>query len=274
MKIQIASDLHLEFAPFTLPNGGADVLVLAGDICIAEDLYRHPAGNVEFSITATRAAKAASYREFFARVSKEFDQVIYVAGNHEFYHGKWLQTHKILQEEMSRYENIAYLNNELCVYKGVTFVGATLWTNLNKGDPVTEQTLAYSMNEYITVKDESKGFSRLYPRTTYNAHKRSVKFINAAASDADAKYVVVTHHAPCFKSVHPNYVKERVMNGGYASDLSETILDRPQIKLWAHGHMHDASDYELGSTRIVCNPRGYPQEHPEGTFDTAKIVEI
>jgi hypothetical protein len=47
------------------------------------------------------------------------------------------------------------------------------------------------------------------------------------------------------------------MNGGFSSDMSEFILDRPQICLWTHGHMHDPFDYVIGSTRVVCNPRGY-----------------
>jgi hypothetical protein len=47
------------------------------------------------------------------------------------------------------------------------------------------------------------------------------------------------------------------MNGGYRSDLGDFILDRPQIRVWIHGHMHDNFDYQVGSTRVVCNPRGY-----------------
>ena len=47
------------------------------------------------------------------------------------------------------------------------------------------------------------------------------------------------------------------MNGGYASDLSDLILDNPQIKFWTHGHIHTQFDYMIGTTRILCNPRGY-----------------
>ena len=47
------------------------------------------------------------------------------------------------------------------------------------------------------------------------------------------------------------------MNGGYASELSDYILDHPQIKVWCHGHIHYAFDYMIGDTRIVCNPYGY-----------------
>jgi hypothetical protein len=73
----------------------------------------------------------------------------------------------------------------------------------------------------------------------------------------DEKFVVVGHHAPCKLSTKPQYQDDVLMNGAYSSDLSEFILDHPQIKLWTHGHTHDRFDYMIGSTRIVCNPRGY-----------------
>jgi Icc-related predicted phosphoesterase len=71
------------------------------------------------------------------------------------------------------------------------------------------------------------------------------------------KFVVVGHHAPSKQSTHPKYQNDQLMNGGYSSDLSEFILDHPQIKLWTHGHTHDPFDYMIGTTRVVCNPRGY-----------------
>jgi Icc-related predicted phosphoesterase len=69
--------------------------------------------------------------------------------------------------------------------------------------------------------------------------------------------VVVTHHAPSKASIKPQYAGDHLMNGAYSSDLSEFILANPQIKLWTHGHTHDVFDYMIGSTRVVCNPRGY-----------------
>jgi hypothetical protein len=68
---------------------------------------------------------------------------------------------------------------------------------------------------------------------------------------------MVGHHAPTYQSVHPMYANDNLMNGMFYSELSEFILDHPQIKLWVHGHMHNKSDYMVGETRIVCNPRGY-----------------
>jgi hypothetical protein len=63
--------------------------------------------------------------------------------------------------------------------------------------------------------------------------------------------------APSKLSTHPRYAADVQMNGGYSSDLSEFILDRPQIAVWVHGHTHHDFDYAIGSTRIVAHPRGY-----------------
>jgi len=57
--------------------------------------------------------------------------------------------------------------------------------------------------------------------------------------------------------VKPRYRGDHLVNGAYSSDLSEFILDRPQIKVWTHGHTHDTFDYMVGTTRVLCNPRGY-----------------
>ena len=64
------------------------------------------------------------------------------------------------------------------------------------------------------------------------------------------------------------------MNGGYHSDLSEFILDRPGIKLWTHGHTHELFDYMIGSTRIVCNPRGYDGHEDIADNFKLKVVEV
>jgi Icc-related predicted phosphoesterase len=85
----------------------------------------------------------------------------------------------------------------------------------------------------------------------------------------DRKYVVVGHHAPSKASTHPRYQNDTLMNGGYSSSLDEFIIDHPQIKLWTHGHTHEDFDYMIGSTRIVCNPRGYINH--EGRADDFKL---
>jgi hypothetical protein len=76
-------------------------------------------------------------------------------------------------------------------------------------------------------------------------------------------------------SIDPTYKDDHHMNGAYYSDLSELILDNPQIKTWVHGHMHNQSDYMIGDTRVVTNPRGYMgYETIANTFDPGFSFEV
>ena len=86
--------------------------------------------------------------------------------------------------------------------------------------------------------------------------------------------VVVGHHAPSKQSTKPRYKDDYHMNGGYSSDLESFIIDRPQIKLWTHGHTHDEFDYMIGSTRVVCNPRGYDAYEEQADRFKLKYIEV
>jgi Icc-related predicted phosphoesterase len=98
----------------------------------------------------------------------------------------------------------------------------------------------------------------LTPQHTVGVHKNSFDFIkNTVESDPEHKYIVVTHHAPTKLSIKPQYEGDHHINGAYSSDLSNFILDHPQIKIWTHGHTHHLFDYVVGETRVICNPRGY-----------------
>jgi hypothetical protein len=90
----------------------------------------------------------------------------------------------------------------------------------------------------------------------------------------DEKFVVVGHHAPTKLSTHERYIGQYLMNGGYSSDLSEFIMDHPQIKLWTHGHTHDPFDYVVGETRVVCNPRGYAGHDPQADVFELMFLDI
>jgi len=117
--------------------------------------------------------------------------------------------------------------------------------------------------------------ARFTPEDAVEDHKKMLEYIKIMVEGKhDQKIVVVGHHSPSKLSTHPRYAKEEIMNGGYSSDLSEFILDHPQIKLWTHGHTHEDFDYLIGSTRIVCNPRGYINYEDSADKFTLKTVEI
>jgi DNA repair exonuclease SbcCD nuclease subunit len=275
MKIALCSDLHLEFEDIDLKNtDGAEVLILSGDIMIAEDLHNHPPADNYIDL-GSRQKAAQRFRDFLSRVSSEFPHVVYVAGNHEFYHGKWNASLEHLREACSAYPNIYFLERDIKVINEVSFIGATLWTDCNKSDRLTILTLNGMMNDYRVIRNDEHNYSRLHPDSTIQRHHQTISYLKAVLPDMkDKKVVFVGHHGPSAMSTHPRYQYETHMNGGYRSELSEFILDNPQIKLWTHGHMHDPFDYMIGTTRVVCNPRGYSGHDEQADNFQLKYLDI
>ena len=301
MKIAVCSDLHLEFGTIDLTNDdGADVLVLSGDILVAKDLSQYSE-----ILEGTRSNKL---HEFFQRCSSRFHNVVYIAGNHEHYHGDFQETYKILKEHLEYLDNVHVLGNEVVEIQDVTFVGGTLWTDMNREDPDTLRSISRMMNDFRIVangtkkrrvplykkddngdyvrnengglieegfkfKDDTAWFS---PEDAVVDHKAFLAHLKSelATAEPDAKFVVVGHHSPSKQSTHPRYQHETLMNGGYSSDLEAFILANPQIKLWTHGHTHEDFDYMIGTTRIVCNPRGYINYESRADDFKLKYVEV
>lgn len=259
MKIKVVSDLHLEFSDVNIPNDeNVDVLILSGDILVAKDLHDHPEPINPLVPLGTRQEAAVRYRDFLRRCSARFPHVIYVAGNHEFYHGRFYAGIDWLREECAKYPNIHYLEQDTVIIDDVVFVGGTLWTDMNKGDPLTLHHIRDMMNDFRVIKNDKKGFIPIKPTDAIERHIQTKTYIKHVLDNhKDKRCVVVGHHTPSHNSCHPRYADDKLMNGGYHSDLSEFILDHPQIVLWTHGHTHNVYDYQIGTTRIVCNPRGY-----------------
>jgi predicted phosphodiesterase len=283
MKIALCSDLHLEFQDIELLNTeGANVLILSGDILIAEDLHQHKelpptvtSPYATYQDLGRRQAVAQRFREFLARCSKEFPHVVYVAGNHEFYHGKWKASLDHLREECDRFPNVYFLEKDIKEIDDYTFVGATLWTDMNKNDPLTLHSIGNMMNDFKVIRNDEHGYTKLRPAHAMYRHQQTLSYFKNVIDDRkDKKIVVVGHHSPSHQSIHPDYGRDTLMNGGYHSNLDEFILDRPQILLWTHGHTHVPFDYMIGTTRIVCNPRGYAGWDPAADSFTLKFLDI
>ena len=280
MKIALCSDLHLEFSDINIQNTeNADVLILSGDIMVAQDLHDHPAVHpmdpVNIPNLNYKQERAQRFRDFLRRCSFQFSHVVYVPGNHEFYHGYWYKSLKHLCDECGKFPNIYFLERGTKVINDVTFIGATIWTDCNKLDPLTMNFLEGAMNDYRLIRNDKQGYGKLRTAHTVSRHIETITYIkHRLAENVDKKVVVVGHHAPTSQSIHPRYVRDREMNGGYSSDLSELILDNPQILLWTHGHMHDPVDYMVGPTRVVCNPRGYAGHDINADVFETKFLDI
>lgn len=282
MKLAVASDLHLEFQDIDLYNEeGASVLILAGDIMISEDLHK-----TEEPPTVTspyepykelghRQLMAKRYRDFLQRCSERFPHVVYIAGNHEFYQGKWVRGIQTLRDECAKFPNVYFLERDTKVIDDVTFIGGTLWTDANNHDPLTLHALSGLMNDFKVIVNDQRGFTRLRPAHTVERHTETLGYFKTVLSNLkEQKVVVVGHHSPSHQSIHEMYANDTLMNGGYHSDLSEFILDHQQVKVWIHGHTHVPFDYMMGDTRIFCNPRGYSGWDPHADFFKLKYIEV
>jgi predicted phosphodiesterase len=309
MKIAVCSDVHLEFGNLTLENAeSADVLILSGDILVERDLDEWNEVQADNGFARSSSVR---YHTFFQECSKNFPHVIYVAGNHEHYHGDFKYTLSELKRKFSYLKNVHILDKEVFKLDDVTFVGGTLWTDMNNEDPLTMYQIKSMMNDFRCVKNSNRVVHRkvpLYKRneddTAYeldaNAnkiqtgtkmkeesstfcpedavqeHKQTLAYIKHIVSEAKEgeKIVVVGHHTPSHQSCHPRYQHDSLMNGGYHSKLDDYIMDHPQIKLWTNGHTHELYDYMIGDTRVVCNPRGYVGHEQIAREFQLKVVEV
>lgn len=248
MKIQILSDLHLEFAPFQPQRTDADLVILAGDT----DLGRR---GVQWA--------SANFPDTL---------VLYLLGNHEYY-GHALP--KLITElkDAANGTNVTVLENDKVVIGDVEFLGCTLWTDfkLLGGDPrVAGIAVQQAMTDYQKIR-VSPTYAKLRSIDTAALHMKSVTWLKQQIPISNTKRVIITHHAPSRKSV-PERFQSDIVSAGYASNLDELVFES-QAALWIHGHTHDCQDYFIDSTRVICNPRGYPGEQENG-FDPALLVEV
>ena len=236
MQINFISDLHLEFGPLEIEPEAGDVLVLAGDIDIK--------GRVDW----------------INSIASKFNHVIYVLGNHEFYNGAMDSIYRKTREGLV--DNVHLLENESVTIAGVTFHGATLWSDFLNGNPMSYLQCDQAINDYRLIR-AGDGKHRFKPQIAHSLHNISKVFLQENVKEGD---VVVTHMAPSLLSIHEKYKNDMNINGSYASDLSELILDT-KPELWFHGHVHTSFDYTVGNTRILCNPRGYVGEELNSEFE-------
>ena len=247
MKIHVLSDLHIEYADFSIPKTDADVIVLAGDIGVG-------LGGLEW-LQGQNIQKP----------------VIYVPGNHEYYHHD-LSVIENLRESAAA--NVHILDNNLIEIAGVRFLGSTLWTDFDYFGEADRffalQNARKNMADFEVIMNKGRAFC---PEDSIALHQQARGWLKCMLAETfTGKTVVVTHHAPSSGSVHPRYARN-LLTPAFVSSL-EHMMEGSRTAVWVHGHMHDAFDYEVYGTRVICNPRGYaPYEDPVG-FKPDLVVDI
>lgn len=247
MNIQLVSDLHLNFGDLILPGG--DLLIMAGDIFEASDWRK-------------TASIAARYDRFCDQELTKYSKILYVFGNHEHYGGDYSKTTITIGDNLP--PHVTVLENSYVEIDGIRFWGATLWTDMDRNNPVAIQAARGGLNDFSHIKWKRKvtqptghsyWTSEFTPQATAQIHRESLKALTKSLQDRIPHWVI-THHCPTHMSI-PSYYRDSTINHCYYSDLSNIILDHPHIKQWVHGHTHEQADYMVGTTRVTCNPRGY-----------------
>ena len=244
MKIQYASDLHLEFpenkaflkANPIQPEG--DILLLAGDI-------------VPFAVLEKNS-------DFFSYLSDNFGATYWIPGNHEYYHFDASTKSGLLNEKIR--SNVFLVNNTSIVHEDVTFLFSTLWSKIN---PSYEYQIERSMSDFHVIKyGEYKFSSQHYNRL----HTESLNFLKQELENkTTTKNVVVTHHVPTLMN-YPEKFKGDILNEAFAVELFD-LIETYGPDYWIYGHTHgNTPDFEIGKTRLLTNQLGYVKYAEQSGF--------
>lgn len=248
MRLHVLADLHQEFGPVDIPDTNADVVVLAGDVAVG------PRG-------------LDWIRSHFAD-----RPVVYVLGNHEYYHHNLPRLTELLKSEAEG-SHIHVLENSSVELTGFKFLGCTLWTDFALGRNL-ERDMAKAegrINDYRIIHFGTAD-RVLCPQDTVRIHRESIAWLRRELAQHDpARTIVVTHHAPSPRSEAPGYANGP-LSPSFVSDLT-SLVEQSGIPLWIHGHTHYNVDYRLGSTRVLSNQRGYPTEAC-ARFNPGMVVEL
>jgi Icc-related predicted phosphoesterase len=255
MKAWIFSDLHLEVDPedlLEIPD--ADVCICAGDI-----YDRGVVRSIEW--LAERVAR--------------FMPVVFVPGNHEFYGSSIKEGLLAGYEAARRFRNVHLLDGDVAIFEGFRFVGATLWTDFLLDGHAGSAMFAAKENlaDYRRIKRSKSPFKRFSPRESQHLHQLARYYIEEVLwTSSPRSTVVVTHHAPSLISVPREFLQDP-LTPAFASNLEPKILEY-QPAAWVHGHIHYPSDYLIGRTRVICNPRGYPGEACRKLFNPSMVIDL
>lgn len=226
---------HLDYVLPPLPTDKISVLILAGDI-----------SNFE---------RAPSYTSVIEHVKDSFRDIIIISGNHEWYGGEYPGSQENFLDYIKDIPNIHYLDGTSVTIDDVVFIGATLWTDFEKGNPKAMDAAHTFMNDYACT--ETAGGDQLKPEDLLSVHYEELaKITDLLEANVGKQCVMVTHHGCSYKSIHPQYKNAGLTNYAFTSDL-EYLIRQYQPRYWFHGHTHSSHRYKIGETEVIVNPAGY-----------------
>jgi predicted phosphodiesterase len=255
MKFQIISDIHLEYYN-TMPeikyffDISAPNIILAGDICY----YKHP-----------------NFMLFFDKISKLYDNIFFVPGNHDYYAYNNIpdcgfdQIDFIMKENLKKFKNIHFIQNSIFEFDDNIILGNTLWCKTNK--TIIDNDVKILSNEfYIKYKKKFMPSFKSIKNANifqYNWLKNTLKGIQNTRKNI----IVITHYLPSKKCIHKKYEKS-LYNDLYFTNC-ENLL--PLTNCWISGHTHDPFIGKINDCNVFVNPRGDPGEITH--YDKNLVVE-
>lgn len=263
------SDLHLESQDFKwlLPKG--DVLIVAGDLCHAACLS--PARRDPYA-----TAQRDRTRRFVDQAAASFQHVVLIAGNHDHYDAIFDDTASLMREHLPA---VTVLDDTAVEIGGVSFFGATLWTDLDGRNDASYDRIRRGVGEYFFVKTRdgaaAAGLRKLTPADTLAAHDRSLAALRRHLEIASPRpTVVITHHAPSRLGANPQDAGNG-LDGAYVSQLDGLIEGLANVPIWIHGHTHIRKQYRIGATQMLVNCRGFDaRDRNTRAFKPDKFFEI
>jgi len=250
MTIQICSDLHLEFPvnrewfknnPL-IPKG--EVLIIAGDVYHLD--------------------KDFTKLDFIKQVSKDFEKVFIVPGNHEYYGGYDIST--ALETTHNQIdENVFIVNNYKEKIDDITFIFSTMWSKIEKH----VLDIALGVTDFRKIKFKNKRFTPDH----FNAiHQYGFEFISKAVN-TEGKKIVTTHHLPSYDCMNKEF-KKSVYNEAFCVEKKDFIANS-DVDYWLFGHSHrNIGDIKIGNTQMISNQFGYINWNEHRTFDYEKVIEL
>lgn len=262
IKIQIISDLHIEFwkkidaLKHIKPTG--DILALLGDTCCLAD-------NANFN----------KFKIFIKQISDYYKKIIIITGNHEYYSYsniiKYENTLQGVNEKLKKFSSentkVVFLNNEgyLLELNNVKYfiIGSTCWTFIPEA---TYNLILNTMNDYkfINLYSKSGKIQKLHPKYTNMLHRLSVKKINNLLKYSNKhkyKTIIFTHHKPYLSKKH----NPLTTDVAYENNLKHMF--GKNIFLWGYGHTHMYDKSVINGTYLYSNPHGYPKEQTYYQWD-------
>jgi hypothetical protein len=253
MEVGYISDLHLDFRTSYPILPGGDVLIIAGDLC-------------EASFT-----NGGIVQKFADMCMNKYKHVLYVMGNHEHYNSRLDLTEDILRNNLP----FTLLENQSIIIRDVRFICATLWTDMNKANPILERKSINSLSDFNMIGMSAGGSSyggahKFRPMDMIRENNFSRQFIKSKLSTIPSginRQCIVTHHSPSMigRIGGPPSNDIELDPLFHNTGLEDMIYNASNLKFWVHGHVHHTVDYTLptidGECRVLANPMGYPDEH-------------